>query len=289
MSLAGLVLLVIGLAVARKDLARARGIEKAAPLAFVCFGMALAGFGAEHLFGRQLLLPMVPRYMPERMFWVYFVGCALLAAALSIATKVQVRWSALLVGVLMFLFVAMLHFPGALRVGGRTAWTVVVRELSFGGGAWVLAGVAMGGRGKGVINVGRVLVGAAAVFFGVEHFLHPLGLPGVPLMKQMPSWVPARQAIDYITGALLIGGGMCFLLDWKARLAAAYVGSWIVLTVVTIYVPVLIGALANSNAGVKLEGLNYFYDTLLFGAVILALAVVRDNPKGGIKQKRRMG
>jgi hypothetical protein len=41
---------------------------------------------------------------------------------------------------------------------------------------------------------------------------------------------------------------------------------------VVIYGPVLIGALADPNTGVKVEGLNYFADTLLFGGAILSLA-----------------
>jgi hypothetical protein len=53
---------------------------------------------------------------------------------------------------------------------------------------------------------------------------------------------------------------------------AAYLGAWIVLVVVVIYGPVLIGALAKRNAGVQIEGINYFADTLLFGGVILSLA-----------------
>ena len=84
--------------------------------------------------------------MPWRMFWVYLVGFALIAASLSMATKRQVRWSGLLFGAMMFLFVAMLHLPGAVRAGGRIPWTIVFREMSFGGGGWVLAGIAIGGN-----------------------------------------------------------------------------------------------------------------------------------------------
>jgi uncharacterized membrane protein len=169
-----------------------------------------------------------------------------------------------------------LHLPGAIRVGGRLPWTVVIRELSFGGGGWVLAGIAMGGNRQGqrksLITVGRVLIAIAAIVFGVQHFLHPLLLPAVPLQKQMPTWIPARAFIDYVTGAFLIVGGLCLLLAWKTRMAAAYLGAWIVLLVVAIYGPVLIGALADPSSVVKVEGLNYFADTLLFGAVILSLA-----------------
>jgi hypothetical protein len=52
-------------------------------------------------------------------------------------------------------------------------------------------------------------------------------------------------------------------------LAAAYLVAWILLVVVVIYGPVLFGALAGPNGGLRIEGLNYFADTLLFGAVIL--------------------
>jgi uncharacterized membrane protein len=177
----------------------------------------------------------------------------------------------------------MLHLPGAISVGGRIPWTVVIREMSFGGGGWVLAGIAMGRNGDGklksLITVGRVLIAIAAIVFGVQHFMHPLGLPGVPLQKQMPTWIPVRAFIDYLTGAFLIVGGVCFLLARKTRMAAAYLGTWIVLLVVVIYVPVLIGALAYPSSGVKVEGLNYFADTLLFGAAILSLARVTTTRK----------
>ena len=277
MSGAGLALLVIGLLAAKDDIAKARGPSKIVALTNLCFAIPLAAFGAEHLSGGKILMNAVPPYMPWRLFWVYFVGFALIAASLSIATKIQVRWSGLLFGIMMFLFVAMLHVPRAIASGDRISWTVVLREMSFGGGGWVLAGTAMDGsrgRAKGLIMVGRVLIAIAAIFFGVEHFLHPLGLPGVPLEKQIATWIPARAVIDYLTGAFLIVAGVCFLLARKTRLAATYLGAWIVLMVVVIYGPVLVGALADPSTAVKVEGLNYLADTLLFGGVILSLASV---------------
>ena len=293
MSAAGLALLVIGLWAARNDIAHARGIGKIAALAHLCVALPLAVFGAEHLSNANSMLALVPSYMPLRMFWVYFVGLALIAAALSIALKILVRWSGLLVGIMMFLFVAMLHLPGALAAGTRIVWTIVFRELSFGGGAWVLAGVAMrrdgDPRSPYLITVGRVLIAITTLLFGVQHFLHPLALPGVPLQKEMPAWVPARPVIDYATGAFLIAAGLSFLLARKTGLAAEYLGAWIVLLVLVIYGPVLIGALQSPNAGVQIEGLNYFADTLLFGGVILSLAHTKAgySPQTGPIQSSR--
>jgi uncharacterized membrane protein len=276
MCAAGVVLLAIGLSFAKNDIAQARGIDKIVALTSVCFAIPLAVFGAEHLSLPQALAAAVPSYMPGRMFWVYFVGLALIASSLSIAVKRQVRWSGLLFGVMMFLFVAMLHLPAAIATGSRIPWTVVVREMSFGGAGWVLAGIAMAGDrsepGRRLIIVGRSLIAITTLFFGVQHFLHPLGLPVVPLAKQMPTWIPAAAAIDYVTGAFLLVAGVCFLLAQKTRLASAYLGGWILLLVVVVYGPVLVGALGDPNTGVQVEGLNYFADTLLFGGVVLSLS-----------------
>jgi len=274
---AGIALFLIGAWEAKNEIAKARGIDKIVALSNLCFAIPLAVFGALHLFAPQFVLPIVPRYMPWRMFWAYFVRCALVAASLSIATKIQVRWSGLLFGIMMFSFVAMIHFPGALREPhNRIIWTIVFREMSFGGGGWLLAGSAKDGwRGPAkstLITVGRILVAIAAIVFGIEHFLHPLGLPGVPLAKQMPAWIPGRLLIDYVTGAALVVAGAIFLLNRKTRTAATWVGAWILLLVLLIYGPVVILALSDPATPVKVEGINYFADTLLFAAAILAVA-----------------
>ena len=109
---------------------------------------------------------MVPAYVPWHLFWAYFVGVALIAASLSIATKVEVRWSGLLFGIMMFLFEAMLHVPRAVaNPHDRIAWTIVFREMSFGGGGWILAGSAMATKsepGSKLITFGRIVIGIAA-------------------------------------------------------------------------------------------------------------------------------
>jgi uncharacterized membrane protein len=268
---------LIGVITAKNEIAGAPGLEKIVALRHVCFAIPLAVFGALHLFGPQFVGPLVPRYMPWHSFWVYVVGGALIAASLSIATRTAVRWSGLLVGIMMFSFVAMIHLPGALaRPHDRVIWTIVFRELSFGGGAWLLAATAPDGwRGPGktaLTIVGRTLVAIALILFGIEHFLHATLLPGVPLQKQMPTWIPGRVLIDYVTGfALLVTGGS-ILLARNTRVVATCLGAWIVFLVLVVYGPVLVLALAEPGTGVKLEGINYFADTLLFAGTILALA-----------------
>jgi hypothetical protein len=276
MCIAGILLFPIGLWAAKTDIASARGLAKIVALSNLCFAIPLAVFGAEHLSGAKSIMLGVPSYMPWRLFWAYFVGCALVAASLSIATKIQVRWSGLLFGIMMFIFVAMLHVPRAFaNPGDRIAWVIVIREMSFAGGGWILAVNALReqsrGHGKKLITVGRVLIAIAAIFFGAEHFLHPAGCPGVPLEKLTPAWIPGRLLIGYLTGAILLVAGTSILMAKKTRMAATYLGTWIVLLVLFIYGPILIVQISDPSPAAQVEGINYFADTLLFAGAILAL------------------
>lgn len=271
---AAILFFLIALWAAKTDIARASGLDKIGVLSNLCFAIPLAVFGAEHFAAARGIMEGVPKFMPWPLFWTYFVGLALLAASLSIATKIQVRWSGLLFGVMMFLFVAMMDIPGVLAdPRNRFSWVLAVREMSFAGGGWLLAGNAMRGQGRSkLITVGRVLIAIAAIFYGVENFLHTERVPGVPLEKLMPVWIPGHLLIGYLTAAILVVSGASILLARKTRMAASYLGTWLLLLVLIIYGPILIAALSDPSTEVKVEGINYFFDTLLFAGAILALA-----------------
>ncbi|MGH9495067.1 MAG: hypothetical protein ACRD3B_08730, partial [Candidatus Sulfotelmatobacter sp.] len=276
MAAALVVLFVIALWATKTDVAQARGLDKIVALSNLCFAIPLAAFGAEHISAAPFIQRMVPSYVPWHLFWAYFVGLALIAAALSIALKIGMRWSGLLFAIMMFLFVAMIHLPGALTDHQRTSWVVVFREPSFAAGGLLLSASATNGwqpRIKSALTiVGRTIIGITAIFFSVQQFLHPALAYGVPLDKPMPAWIPAPAVIGYLTAAILLIAGICILLAKKTRMAATYLGAWILLLVIFVYGPILITSLLDPSTSVKVEGLNYFADTLLFAGSILALA-----------------
>jgi uncharacterized membrane protein len=237
----------------------------------------LAVFGGLHFFGPQFVASLVPAYMPWRTFWVWAVGAGLVAASLSIATGVATRWAGLLFGLMMLSFVAMIHLPGAIRLGNdRVVWTIVFRESSFGGAGLIIAGMATDawrrGEGSRLVLVGQILVTAAILVFGVEHFIWATGLPGVPLNKELPAWLPARFVVDWLTGAALLAAAACVVVRRHARAAVTVLGGWLLVMMVVVYVPVLIAGLSSPEIGVELTGINYFADTLLFTGAVLWLA-----------------
>jgi uncharacterized membrane protein len=183
---------------------------------------------------------------------------------------------------MFFLFVCMIHIPNVLaNPKDRFAWAVALRDLSFAGGAWALAGLysraSSPQQSKWMILFGRVVVAVAAIFFAVEHFLHPEFAPGVPLEKMTPSWVPFPSVWGYIAGAILLAAGISLALNKKPRIAAASIGALMTVLTLSLYLLILILAHGGSTPEIT-EALNYVADTLLFAgaALVLASALPRE-------------
>jgi uncharacterized membrane protein len=270
----GVAFLILGLFYSRREITAANGLDKLIALAYVFVAAPLAVFAGEHLAGARFLMAGVPSWMPARLFWAYFVGFALLAAALSLSVKKCVRWSAPLLAAMFFLFVLMMDIPATIaQPHNRLFWTLALRETAFGGGALALTGLMMRQNNhryaKTLISVARFCIGIPLIVYGIEHFLHPEFAPGVPLTKLTPPWVPIPFFWAYLVGAVLLIGGVAILLNKRARLAATYVGLVITLLTLFLYTPLL--AMVRQPSEIIGE-VNYVADTLFFAGTVLFLA-----------------
>ena len=267
---AGVAALVVGLWLVRGRVAAASGVDKVLVLGPVFEAVALAIFAAEHFLLAKDLAGIVPRWLPGAMFWTYFFGVALLAAAVSFIVWRGVRWSASLLAVFFLIIVATVDLPNLPpNVHDRMFWILTVRETCFAAGAMVLAGsVWPRGRlaGRVLVMLGRFIVACTFVFYAVEHFLHSRNVPGVPLEKMIPAWVPAPTLLAYFVGAVLLVAGVGLMVPRTRRIASAGAGVVLVLLVVFFYVPILVMEIRTPLA---VEGINYVGDTLLFGATAL--------------------
>jgi len=287
MSLAGLVYLVAGVFVLRKEIISARGWDKLITLGTVFIAAPLAVFAPEHFHGGpSYIQTMAPPWMPVRWFWPYLVGCALLAAATSLTVRKFVRLSSTLLAVMFSLFVCMIYLPSLLRhLTNRFAWAFALRDSSFAAGAWALAGLhsraSQPQQAKWMILFSRIVIALAAVFFGVQHFLHPEFAPGVPLQKVMPTWVPFPSVWAYLAGAVLLAAGTGLALNKKPRMAAASIGALMTVLTVCLYLPILTSAHGVTEIN---EGLNYVADTWLYAGAALALASALPRDAGGAEK-----
>jgi uncharacterized membrane protein len=124
---------------------------------------------------------------------------------------------------------------------------------------------------KGKILFARLALAIAAIFYGVQHFLHPKSVPDLPLEKLTPSWVPFPSVWGYLAGAVLLAAGIGLALNKKPRTAATSIGVWMTAVTLFLYLPGLVLAVIGSTPEIN-EALNYFADTLLYAGAALALA-----------------
>lgn len=282
--IAGIVFFVAALFALRAEIAAAQGLDKLVVMGRVFLAASLAAFGAEHLAGAQIVKAVVPVWMPAPVFWTCLVGVALLAVALAVVARRCVRLAGLMYAAMLFLFVLLIHIHNVdLRPHEKLFWTLALRDSCFAAGGLALAAAQPGWPRKPCGNVltliARLFVAIPLLAYAIEYFLYPLTAPGVPLQKLTPAWVPLPAVCGYITGAALLIGGVCILINRHARVAAVWLGLLVTLITVAIYLPLLLMA---KTPGTQLEGINYVADTLLFAATILLLAAAL--PGGSIRE-----
>jgi uncharacterized membrane protein len=270
---AGLAILAIGLPlILRNEVRQARGLDRLMPFGRLFYAIPLAVFAGEHFTLGSLMASGIPSWIPAHVFWIYLVGVALVAAALSIVVKKYSELAATLLGSMILLFVVLLHIPRvAANPHDRISWAVALRDLSFSSASFAFAGAQRKPPSANatplLVTLARYAMAVTAIFFGVEHFLHPEFAPGVPLPKITPTWIPFRLFWAYLTGTALLVTGVLLLINKKSRFAATCLGLTILLIVLVIYLPILISI--PSDIG---NGLNYFADTLMFAGAFLLLA-----------------
>lgn len=273
-TVAGLVILALGIIIVRKDLVSAHSPDKLVALGPVFVAAPLAAFGAEHLVLGRSMAGMVPHWIPWHVFWIYFVGLCLIATALSFTFRRYLLWSAPLLAILFLIFVSTMDLPGTLeQPANRINWVLLFREISFGSGALALTGTLLlqksGQLSKLFIFIARILIGVTLLLYGVQHFLHPANVIGVPLEKLTPAWVPIPHFWADLTGAILLVAGAALLINKRSRPAAVLTGLIMVVICVFLYAPIWV---MDRGTEQVIEGLNYFFDTLLYAGTVLLLA-----------------
>ena len=109
------------------------------------FTIPLIMFGINHLTKADMMAGMVP--VPGGVFWVYFTGVAMLAAAVAIITNVKGLGSlaAFLAGVLILVYVVTIHLPGVINAKDEMSrmmpMLATLKDLGMVGGAWAIARV----------------------------------------------------------------------------------------------------------------------------------------------------
>jgi uncharacterized membrane protein len=281
-SVGGLVF-AIGLAAIflRGDWPKARGFDKLILFGPVFYAAPLAAFGTEHFTLTEAIASIVPAWIPWHQFWAYFIGACFIAAALSMVTGIQARLAASLLALNFFLFVVLMDIPAWIQnPRDRIALALVLRELSFSGGALALAAsLTEQGSERGahiLATIARYFVAIPVLFYSFEQFMHGDHVPGVPLERITPIWIPGHAIWTYVAGVAYAVAGIPLLLGKKTRAAATWVGLTVLFVELVVYVP--IGVVDRASLD---NGLNFVGDTLMYCGAVLLLAGAMPRESAG--------
>jgi putative oxidoreductase len=215
-------------------------------------------YGVEHFMYAEFVATIVPPWIPWRPFWVYFTGCALIAAGASILVKKKADLAATLLGTMIFLFVALIHVfllfhkPDDTWAGRAVFGDLpgrlnnAFKDFGLSGAAFIFAGTmyrsSRRSTGDALLTIGRIILGISITAFGVLHFVYPAFAPGIPPMFTSVAFrVPGRLFWVYLTAVIFVMSGASILLKKEVRLAAELAGIVVIVFALLTWAPVIAG------------------------------------------------
>ncbi|MDE3124675.1 MAG: DoxX family membrane protein [Bacteroidota bacterium] len=108
----------------------------------IVYALVMAVFGINHLKMGNAMSGYVPQYFPAPVFWVYLVGVALILAAIAIIINKQTRLACYLLGLMLLLFVVLLHLPALMHPANAQmstlSMTMLLKDLGLAAAAFYI-------------------------------------------------------------------------------------------------------------------------------------------------------
>ncbi|MHA4811945.1 DoxX family protein [Flavitalea flava] len=110
----------------------------------ILYALVVGFFGINHFLNGTGMQNTVPSFIPGGVFWVYFTGAALVAAAISFLTGKQTRLAGLLLAAFLLIIVLTIHLPAVIHAPDESSvrfpLTNLVKDTGIAAGALMIAG-----------------------------------------------------------------------------------------------------------------------------------------------------
>lgn len=216
------------------------------------FAIAMAAFGTEYCIHALSISAHTPGppWVPGHRLFALFFAAVLILAAICIASNIEARAAATLLGVLIFILALVTDLPKLLaHPRNPNPWTSGFELLALCGAAWVLAGATASDQNQrrhnplaGITLPGRILFAASLIVFGVQHFMYAHFVATI-----ITPWIPEHLFWAYFTGACFVAAAVSILANQFAPLATALLGLMFLLWVIVLHLPRVLAALHNAN------------------------------------------
>ena len=194
-------------------------------IAQIFFGIPWLVFGLQHFLYGEFVASLVPAFMPFKLFWAYFTGAAMFAAGLSFIVNRFTRIAALLLGLMLSLFILLIHVPALFaKPFAVAAWTRPLQDTALACAAFLLAKLIADRWSEIKISskISSVLLykfAAVLIGFGVQQFFN-LDF----LTAKIPPFLPLRIVFVYLMGTAMIVAGISVFFNRKRQIILTALG-----------------------------------------------------------------
>src|SRR5258708_34798753 len=111
-------------------------------LARILFVAPFLIFGLTHIFQANVMIAVVPEFLPGRIFWVYLTGIALVSGSVAILANKFARSAAFGIALFLLTVISMVHIPKVWHEGiASMALVGLLSNIGLLGGSLLLAGI----------------------------------------------------------------------------------------------------------------------------------------------------
>ncbi len=214
-------------------------LDKITKLGRYFLALPMLVFGIQHFLYAEFIVHLVPTWMPGRLFWTYFAGAALLASGLGIIINVLPRLAGTLLGLMISIWVVVLHIPRVFQIPGDSEFINVFNAVCMLSGAYLLSMSLPGNAylekvGSWGAKISPYLIALSLTVFGIENLLHQklVFIVGAP-----PYEVPGELFWTYCTSIVFIGAAFSIIFSKSVGPMTALLGIYIFFIAVVFYVP----------------------------------------------------
>ena len=108
----------------------------------ILFAIPFALFGINHFLMTNYYLGVLTSFIPLGAYTIILTGIMLIAASISIITKKFVKFSTIMLAILLFIFIITIHIPHLFTDADKTATIIaLLKDISLMGGSLMIAGI----------------------------------------------------------------------------------------------------------------------------------------------------
>lgn len=108
----------------------------------ILFALPFALFGINHFIMKDYYLGMLTSFIPLGAYTIFLTGLMLIVVSISIIIKKYIKFSTIILAVILFLFIATIHIPHLINGSDQTVTLIaLLKDISLMGGALMIAGI----------------------------------------------------------------------------------------------------------------------------------------------------